>query len=85
MQEEIIPFFQSIVFSKKCTTVQECYVELSKLVKVKLGYVSHYFQQLGEAMLTWIEAWEELNPPKEASAAAEPKSLKKEEPSPKSK
>ncbi|KAM3752059.1 hypothetical protein ACB098_04G159800 [Castanea mollissima] len=41
LQEEIIPFFQSIVFSKKCTTVQECYVELSKLVKVKLGHVSH--------------------------------------------
>ncbi|KAM4107696.1 hypothetical protein ACB094_04G165900 [Castanea mollissima] len=62
LQEEIIPFFQSIVFSKKCTTVQECYVELSKLVK-----------QLGDAMLPWIEAWEEL------------KSLKKEESSPKSK
>ncbi|KAK7854653.1 putative udp-arabinopyranose mutase 2, partial [Quercus suber] len=68
----------SLSFSqKKCTTVQECYVELSKLVKVKLGYVDHYFQQLGDAMLTWIEAWEELNRPKEASAAAEPKSLKK--------
>ncbi|KAK9995347.1 hypothetical protein SO802_020033 [Lithocarpus litseifolius] len=85
LQEEIIPFFQSIVLPKKCTTVQECYVELSKLVKVNLGYVDHYFQQLGDAMLTRIEAWEELNPPKEASSAAEPKSLKKEEPSPKSK
>lgn len=84
-QEEIIPFFQSIVLSKECTTVQECYVELSKNVKEKLGSVDPYFQKLGDAMVTWIEAWEELNPPKEASAAAEPKSVKKEEPSPKSK
>ena len=65
--------------------MQECYVELSKYVKEKLGSVDPYFQKLGDAMVTWIEAWEELNPPKEAAAAAEPKSVKKEEPSPKSK
>ncbi|KAL0318891.1 UNVERIFIED_CONTAM: putative UDP-arabinopyranose mutase 1 [Sesamum angustifolium] len=36
-QEDIIPFFQSVTLPKECTTVQKCYIELSKLVKEKLG------------------------------------------------
>ncbi|KAK9278599.1 hypothetical protein L1049_028172 [Liquidambar formosana] len=84
-QEDIIPFFQSVVLSKECTTVQKCYIELSKMVKEKLGPVDPYFQKLGDAMVTWIEAWEELNPLPQAAAAAEPSGVKKNEPSPKSK
>lgn len=61
-QEEIIPFFQAAVLPKDCTTVQACYVELSKQVKEKLGKVDPYFDKLAEAMVTWIEAWDELNP-----------------------
>jgi len=68
-QEEIIPFFQQIVMPKECTTVQECYIELSKQVQEKLGKIDPYFTKLAEAMVTWIEAWDELNPKVEVAAA----------------
>ncbi|KAL4584127.1 hypothetical protein LXL04_008717 [Taraxacum kok-saghyz] len=61
-QEELIPFFQAATLPKECTTVQSCYKELSKQVKAKLGKVDDYFIKLADAMLTWIEAWDELNP-----------------------
>ncbi|KAB5561020.1 hypothetical protein DKX38_005977 [Salix brachista] len=61
-QEEIIPFFQAATLSKDCTSVQKCYIELSKQVKEKLGKVDPYFDKLADAMVTWIEAWDELNP-----------------------
>lgn len=60
-QEEIIPFFQAAVLPKDCTTVQKCYIELSKQVKEKLAKVDPYFDKLADAMVTWIEAWDELN------------------------
>ena len=31
-QEEIIPFFQQVVFPKEAVTVEQCYIELSKMV-----------------------------------------------------
>ncbi|XP_035549976.1 probable UDP-arabinopyranose mutase 2 isoform X1 [Juglans regia] len=61
-QEELIPFFQSVILPKDCTTVQKCYVEISKQVKAKLGKVDEYFNKLADAMVTWIEAWDEQNP-----------------------
>lgn len=76
-QEEIIPFFQSITFSKESTTVQKCYIELSKMVKEKLSPVDPYFQKLADAMLTWIEAWEELNSPAKSAPAANADTKKK--------
>lgn len=83
-QEEIIPFFQSVTLPKECTTVQKCYMELSKHVKTKLGPVDPYFEKLGDAMVTWIEAWHELNPPAKAEPAAEPVA-KKDGPAPEAK
>lgn len=68
-QEDIIPFFQSVVLPKECTTVETCYIELSKLVKEKLGPIDPYFHKLGDAMVTWIEAWEELNSPGQGATA----------------
>ncbi|KAK4393210.1 putative UDP-arabinopyranose mutase 1 [Sesamum angolense] len=65
-QEEIIPFFQAATLSKDSTTVQKCYIELSKQVKEKLGKVDPYFVKLADAMETWIQAWDELNPPTKA-------------------
>ncbi|GFZ08009.1 reversibly glycosylated polypeptide 2 [Actinidia rufa] len=53
----------------KCTTVEKCYLQLSKLVKEKLTPLDPYFKKLGDAMVTWIEAWEELNPPAAAMKA----------------
>ncbi|CAN6470733.1 unnamed protein product [Victoria cruziana] len=69
-QEEIIPFFQSATLPKDCTTVQKCYIELSKQVKEKLGKVDPYFLKLADAMVTWIEAWDELNPSGKSEAEA---------------
>nr|GEW31235.1 hypothetical protein [Tanacetum cinerariifolium] len=50
--------------------VQSCYIELSKQVKDKLGKLDPYFLKLADAMVTWIEAWDELNPkePKKTSS-----------------
>ncbi|KAE8684656.1 UDP-arabinopyranose mutase 1 [Hibiscus syriacus] len=62
LQEETIPFFQYAVLRKECTTIQKCYMELAKQVKEKLSKVDLYFDKLAEAMVTWIEAWDELNP-----------------------
>jgi reversibly glycosylated polypeptide / UDP-arabinopyranose mutase len=61
-QEEIIPFFQSVVLPKDCTTVQKCYLVLAEQVKEKLGPIDPYFTKLSDAMVTWIEAWDQLNP-----------------------
>ncbi|XP_047067894.1 UDP-arabinopyranose mutase 3-like [Lolium rigidum] len=69
-QEELIPFFQSVALPKEATTVQKCYLELAKQVKAKLGKVDGYFLKLADAMVTWIEAWDELNPPKGAITTA---------------
>ncbi len=33
-------------------------------VKAKLGPLDPYFVKLSEAMVTWIAAWEQLNPKK---------------------
>lgn len=63
-QEELIPFFQSVALPKEASTVQKCYLELAKQVRVKLGKVDGYFNKLADSMVTWIEAWDELNPPK---------------------
>ncbi|XP_049390087.1 LOW QUALITY PROTEIN: probable UDP-arabinopyranose mutase 2 [Solanum stenotomum] len=67
-QEEIIPFFQSATLPKDCTSVQQCYLELSKQVKEKLSTIDPYFTKLADAMVTWIEAWDELNPTGEGLA-----------------
>ncbi|VAH91952.1 unnamed protein product [Triticum turgidum subsp. durum] len=61
-QEDIIPFFQNATLSKECDTVQKCYISLSEQVKEKLGKIDPYFVKLADAMVTWIEAWDELNP-----------------------
>ncbi|KAK1273368.1 Alpha-1,4-glucan-protein synthase [UDP-forming] [Acorus gramineus] len=60
-QEDMIPFFQSLKLPKDCNTSQKCYIELSKLVRARLGKIDPYFIRLADAMVTWIEAWDELN------------------------
>ncbi|RDX84673.1 Alpha-1,4-glucan-protein synthase [UDP-forming] 2 [Mucuna pruriens] len=50
-QEDIIPFFQNVVLPKECTSVQKCYIELSKQVKEKLSKIDPYFDKLADAML----------------------------------
>ena len=70
-QEDIIPFFQSATLPKGCTSAQQCYIELSKQVRDKLGKIDPYFQKLADAMVTWIEAWDELNPSANVAAESE--------------
>ncbi|KAM1981558.1 hypothetical protein ACFX15_038038 [Malus domestica] len=62
-QEDMIPFFQQIVLPKESKTVQDCCIELANKVNEKLGPLDPYFEKLGDAMVTWIEASNELNPP----------------------
>lgn len=69
-QEELIPFFQSITFPKECTTARKCYLELSKKVKARLVKLDPYFSTLADAMVTWIEAWDEFNRSGEVGSAA---------------
>ncbi|CAI8617458.1 unnamed protein product [Vicia faba] len=40
---------------------KKCYIELSKQVKEKLGTIDPYFVKLADAMVTWVEAWDEIN------------------------
>ncbi|CAI5525855.1 unnamed protein product [Closterium sp. Naga37s-1] len=69
-QEDIIPFFQQVKLSKEATTVEQCYLELAKQVKDKLSSLDPYFTKLADAMVTWIEAWTELNAKAPASSAS---------------
>ncbi|CAI5976079.1 unnamed protein product [Closterium sp. NIES-65] len=69
-QEDIIPFFQQVKLSKEATTVEQCYLELAKQVKDKLSSLDPYFSKLGDAMVTWIEAWTELNAKAPASSVS---------------
>jgi reversibly glycosylated polypeptide/UDP-arabinopyranose mutase len=69
-QEEIIPFFQQVQLPKEAVTVEQCYIELSKQVKEKLTGVDPYFTKLADAMVTWIEAWTEINSGSSKTAVA---------------
>ncbi|RWW46930.1 hypothetical protein BHE74_00047131 [Ensete ventricosum] len=62
-EEELIPFFQTDVLPKECTSVQKCYIEMSKQVRDKLSKTDPYFTKLADVMVTWIKAWDDLNPP----------------------
>lgn len=65
------------MLSKDAKTVEQCYVELSKQVKEKLTAVDPYFTKLSEAMVTWIEAWGELNSPAKAGESFGPSKVGK--------
>ncbi|XVF43259.1 hypothetical protein PTKIN_Ptkin02bG0025800 [Pterospermum kingtungense] len=69
-QENAIPFFQYVALPKDCTSVRECYLALAHQVKTKLGEVDPYFIKLADSMVTWIEAWDEVN-----SVGAQPAKL----------
>ena len=60
-QEEIIPFFQKIQFSKASVTVEDCYLELTEQVRKGLQHVDPYFSTMADAMDLWIKCWRQLN------------------------
>nr|GLL39835.1 UDP-arabinopyranose mutase 1 [Ipomoea trifida] len=59
--DPVLPVCRSPKGLHVCTPVQKCYLELAKQVKAKLAKVDDYFNKLADAMVTWIEAWDELN------------------------
>ncbi|EFH39245.1 hypothetical protein ARALYDRAFT_333145 [Arabidopsis lyrata subsp. lyrata] len=75
-QEDMVPFFQNLCLSKESDTAAKCYMEISKMTKEKLTKVDPYFEKLADAMVTWIEAWEELNPPVKNEAFSDGKEVK---------
>lgn len=48
-----------VVLPKEATTVEQCYVELAKQVRDKLASLDPYFVKLADAMVTWIDCWQE--------------------------
>ena len=48
--------------SARATDAATAYLELAAAVRAGLGPVDPYFTRLADAMVTWIEAWRQLNP-----------------------
>ena len=66
MQEEIIPFFETIKLKETTTNVEEAYLELAEHVRTGLAHVDPYFLKLADGMEAWIACWRQLNPPASA-------------------
>lgn len=62
LQEEVIPFFQNVRFSKEADTSLKCMYELADMIKDSLKSLDPYFTRLADAMVQWCEAWKQLNP-----------------------
>jgi reversibly glycosylated polypeptide / UDP-arabinopyranose mutase len=62
MQEEVIPFFQQVHFTKEADTALKCMVELAAQLRKELKRVDPYFEKLADGMITWCECWQQLNP-----------------------
>ena len=56
-QEDIIAFFQHVVFSSSATTPEQCYLELAQMIREKLTHLNDYFYRLASAMEIWIDVW----------------------------
>ncbi|KAJ7525911.1 hypothetical protein O6H91_09G111100 [Diphasiastrum complanatum] len=59
--EEIIPFFQSIRLPRTLSRVEDCYLEIAKLVKRKLNSIDPVFEKISSSMEAWIEAWKAIS------------------------
>jgi reversibly glycosylated polypeptide/UDP-arabinopyranose mutase len=53
---------QRVSFSAGATDPVACYRELSEKVRTELTALDPYFDRLADAMVVWLECWEELNP-----------------------
>lgn len=62
IQEEIIPFFQNIRFSKEADSSLKCMYELAELIRDNLKNLDPYFVKLADGMIAWCESWKQLNP-----------------------
>lgn len=57
LMEQVLPFFQSLSFSKEATTAEDCVKELAAAVKDRLGQTDPAFTRASEAMLKWLKIW----------------------------
>ncbi|MCO5597073.1 hypothetical protein L7F22_051147 [Adiantum nelumboides] len=56
--EQLLPFFQTLKFSRAAVTAEDCYLEIAKQLKEgKLNPVDKLFQQIGVLMESWIQVW----------------------------
>jgi reversibly glycosylated polypeptide / UDP-arabinopyranose mutase len=62
LQEEVIPFFQNVRFSKDADTSLKCMYELADMIRDTLKSLDPYFSRLADEMIQWCEAWKQLNP-----------------------
>ena len=62
VQEEVIPFFQQVRFSKEADTALKCMRELAEQLRDDLKRVDAYFEKLADGMVAWCDCWEALNP-----------------------
>ena len=61
-QEACVEFFGRVELPESATDAASCYLALADRVRAELTAVDPYFGRLADAMVTWIEAWRELNP-----------------------
>jgi reversibly glycosylated polypeptide / UDP-arabinopyranose mutase len=62
VQEEVIPFFQNVRFSKDADTALKCMYELADQIRDTLKSLDAYFVKLADGMISWCESWKQLNP-----------------------
>jgi reversibly glycosylated polypeptide/UDP-arabinopyranose mutase len=62
VQEEVIPFFQQVRFSKEADSALACMRELAEMLRTDLKRVDPYFEKLADGMLAWCDCWEKINP-----------------------
>ncbi|KAG9148794.1 hypothetical protein Leryth_018108 [Lithospermum erythrorhizon] len=57
LMEEVVPFFQSLRFSKESVTAEDCVKEIAAAVKERLGRTDPVFARAADGMLEWLKVW----------------------------
>lgn len=57
LMEEVVPFFQSVRLPRTAVTVEDCVVEVAKMVRERLGAVDPVFKRAADAMDEWVRLW----------------------------
>lgn len=60
LMEEVVPFFQSVRLPRSAVTVEDCMMEMSKIVKERLGQVDAVFVRAAEAIIEWVKLWKSV-------------------------
>lgn len=61
--EDLIPFFQTLRFSRTAVSAEDCYLELANQLKEgRLNSVDGIFREVGALMESWIQVWQSHSP-----------------------